>query len=78
MSGCLDSAASHGAQRLAVVKPTLGQAGGIPIVSTANVPPGHYPKLSPNQHVLVAFVENSIPIIMGTLHTDKENEATLG
>lgn len=78
VSGCQDSASSHGGRRLAVVKPSLGQAGGIPIISTANVPPGYYPKLCPNQHVLVGFVENSIPIVMGTLHTDKENEATLG
>lgn len=78
VAGSLISPSSTPHLTLNVVHPVLGQAGGIPIPTTANVPPGTFPRLKENQHVLVAFVNASTPIIIGTLPTDLELQATLG
>ena len=78
ITGSLQSKSNLPAQNLSPVHPVLGQAGGIPIPSTSHIPPGSFPKVTPNQHVLVAFVKCSMPIIIGTLPTDLEIQATLG
>lgn len=76
--GSLQSPSNTPAMTLSAVCPSLGQAGGIPIPSTSNVPPGYFPKPKVCQQVLVAFVNNSLPIVIGTLPTDYEFEATIG
>jgi hypothetical protein len=63
---------------LTPVSPILGQTGGIQPPSSGGIPPGDFPQVKPNQHVLVAFVNSSLPIILGTLPTDLEFEATIG
>lgn len=64
---------------LSACSPTLNVSGGTPIPNIGNMPPGHFPLLDVGQHVLVAYITSSnIPIIIGTLPTDKEFEATLG
>ena len=63
---------------LAQVQKRPMQTGGINTTSTKGLPPGNFPKITPNQHVLVAFVNSSLPIVIGTLPTDLEIEATIG
>lgn len=63
---------------LAPVQKRTMQTGGINTAATRGLPPGSFPKITPNQHVLVAFVNSSLPIVIGTLPTDLEIEATIG
>lgn len=63
---------------LTPVGPLLGQVGGFPVPPSGAHPPGNFPKLTPNQHVLVAFVNSSLPLVLGTLPTDLEFEAAIG
>ena len=74
----IQTKASNPRDSLSAVNPIPNQSGGIPIPAAANVPPGTFPTLKPNQHVLVGFVSCSTPIILGTLPTDKEFLATIG
>ena len=79
VTGNIQSKSNTPVFTLSAVSPILGEAGGIPIPSASNVPPGYFPQIKENQHVLVGFVNgSSMPIILGTLPTDKEWEATLG
>ena len=61
-----------------VVSPILGQTSGFQPPASGGIPPGEFPQVQPNQHVLVAFVNSSLPIILGTLPTDLEFAATIG
>lgn len=72
------SPSSRPAANRSVVSPLLGQGGGFQPPASGGIPPGDFPQVKPNQHVLVAFVNSSLPIILGTLPTDLEFEATIG
>lgn len=64
---------------LAASNPTLNVSGGTPIPIIKNLPKGNFPKLEPNQNVLVALVQGTTSgVILGILPSDREIKTILG
>lgn len=74
--GVLRYSASTPQASLAPCQPVLNTTDGTPIPNNGNVPVGDFPVLEEGQHVLIAYTHGSLsPLIIGSLPTDKENEA---